>query len=211
VLSLADFFSASQKQRVQKHLVTAAKSDRYALIEVCCIAYSFRGREAALGERWWRRRKRRLTWFSDLKDDSDCRMKCPDPNANWTEASGFSKNSRSESNSDRKPHLRKVEPLKLGFQKPHLQEDPEPLVDVIEEDDAVVVVAGLLGVRKEDLQIHAAHCSLTISLDTSERKYYRELALPAATDPESAVATFKHGVLHVRLKKLIVDAQPLTE
>jgi len=107
--------------------------------------------------------------------------------------------------------LRKAEPLNLDFEKSRLREDPEPLVDVIEEEDAVVVVAGLLGVRKEDLQIHAAHCSLTISLDTSERKYYRELALPAATDPESAIATYKNGVLHVKLKKLTVDAQPITE
>jgi HSP20 family protein len=115
----------------------------------------------------------------------------------------------SSSNND--TSFRKTEPLKISFQKTRLPEDSEPLVDVIEEDNVIVVVAGLLGVRKEDLQIHAAHCSLTISSDTSEHKYYRELALPAATDPESAVATFKNGVLQVRLKKLVVDAQPLTE
>jgi len=115
------------------------------------------------------------------------------------------------SNNEASSHLGKAEPLKVSLQKPRLPEDPEPLVDIIEEDDAIVVVAGLLGVRKEDLQIHAAHCSLTISSDTSEHKYYRELALPAATEPESAVATFKNGVLQIRLKKLAVDAQPLTK
>lgn len=164
-----------------------------------------------MGERWWRRRKRRLTWFSDLKDDPDRRMKYPSPKSNWTEASGFSQNSKPETNANVSSRLRKVEPLKLGFQKPRLQEDPEPLVDVIEEDNEVVVVAGLFGARKEDLQVHVAHCNLTISLDTDEHKYYRELALPAAADPESAVATYKNGVLHVKLKKLTVDAQPLTE
>jgi HSP20 family molecular chaperone IbpA len=115
------------------------------------------------------------------------------------------------SSNNRETSFHKTEPLKLNFQKPRLPEDPEPLVDVIEEDNAIVVVAGLLGVRKEDLQIHAAHCSLTISSDTSEHKYYRELALPAATEPESAVATFKNGVLQVRLKKLVIDAHPLTK
>ncbi len=162
-----------------------------------------------MGERWWRRRKRRLTWFSDLKDGSDRRMKRPDPKSKWTEASGFDKNDNCESD-EHNNTLRKVEPLKLDFQKFHLQEDPEPLVDVIEENEAVVVLAGLFGARKEDLQIYAAHCNLTISLDTAERKYYREFALPAATDPESAIATYKHGVLHVKLKKLAV-AQPLTK
>jgi HSP20 family molecular chaperone IbpA len=159
-----------------------------------------------LSERWWRRRKRRLTWFSDLKDDTDRQARNQNRKPNCPNASDCP-NSKSETNS----HLSKAEPLKVNFQKPRLPEDPEPLVDVIEEHDAIVVVAGLLGVRKEDLQIHAAHCSLTISSDTSEHKYYRELALPAATVPETAVATFKNGVLQVRLKKLVVDAQPLTE
>jgi len=161
-----------------------------------------------LSERWWRRRKRRLTWFSDLKDSdaTDRQVRNQNRKPNCPSASDCP-NSSSEANS----HFDKVEPLKISFQKSRLPEDPEPLVDIIEEDDAIVVVAGLLGVRKEDLQIHAAHCSLTISSETSEHKYYRELALPAATEPETAVATFKNGVLKVRLKKLAVNAQPLTE
>ena len=160
-----------------------------------------------MSERWWRRRKRRLTWFSDLKDDTDRQVRNQNRKSNCPNASDCPNNSKREASS----HLDKVDPLKISFQKPRLPEDPEPLVDIIEEDDSIVVVAGLLGVRKEDLQIHAAHCSLTISSDTSEHKYYRELALPAATEPESAVATYKNGVLQVRLKKLAVDAQPLTE
>jgi HSP20 family molecular chaperone IbpA len=159
-----------------------------------------------LSERWWRRRKRRLTWFSDLKDNTDRQVRNQNRKPNCPNASDCP-----NSNNEASSRLDKVDPSKISFQKPRLPEDPEPLVDVIEEDDAIVVVAGLLGVRKEDLQIHAAHCSLTISSDTSEHKYYRELALPAATEPESAVATFKNGVLHIRLKKLAVDAQPLTE
>ena len=161
-----------------------------------------------MSERWWRRRKRRLTWFSDLKDSDDTDRQVRNQNRKPNCAgSPDCPNSKNEANS----RSVKAEPLKVNFQKPRLPEDPEPLVDVIEEDDAIVVVAGLLRVRKEDLQIHAAHCSLTISSDTSEHKYYRELALPAATEPESAVATYKNGVLQVRLKKLAVDAQPLTE
>ena len=159
-----------------------------------------------MSERWWRRRKRRLTWFSDLKDNTDRQVRNQNRKPNCPNASDCP-----NSNNEASSRLDKVDPLRISFQKPRLPEDPEPLVDVIEEDDAIVVVAGLLGVRKEDLQIHAAHCSLTISSDTSEHKYYRELALPAATEPESAVATFKNGVLHIRLKKLAVDAQPLTE
>jgi HSP20 family molecular chaperone IbpA len=141
-----------------------------------------------------------------LKDDTDRQVRSQNRKSNCPDACDFPSSKR-EAN----PRFHKIEHLKVDFHKSRLPEDPEPLVDVIEEADAIVVVAGLLGVRKEDLQIHAAHCSLTISSDTSEHKYYRELALPAATEPESAVATYKNGVLHIRLKKLAVDAQPLTE
>jgi HSP20 family protein len=91
-----------------------------------------------------------------------------------------------------------------------IHEEPEPLVDVVEEDGTVVIVADLPGMKKEDIQLHATQCSLTISIDTQERKYNKELTLPIDTDPESAVATYKNGVLQVRLKKL-VHAQVVTK
>ncbi|RLI09151.1 Hsp20/alpha crystallin family protein, partial [Candidatus Bathyarchaeota archaeon] len=42
---------------------------------------------------------------------------------------------------------------------------------------------------------------LTISVDTEKRKYFKRLELPAEVDPKSAKASYKNGVLEVRLKK----------
>jgi len=37
--------------------------------------------------------------------------------------------------------------------------------------------------------------------DTAERKYYREVKLPAKVDPKKAKTTYKNGVLEVTLPK----------
>jgi HSP20 family protein len=84
-----------------------------------------------------------------------------------------------------------------------------PLVDVIEEEREVVIVAELPGVKKEDVQIRATKGNVTISVDTVEFKYHKGLALPVETNPGSAVATYKNGVLQIRLKKLTAT-QPFT-
>jgi len=111
---------------------------------------------------------------------------------------------------DSNPRFRKFGTSQPNYYGSEVQEEREPLVDVIEEDREVVIVAELLGVKKEDIQIHATQCNLIISVDTMEHKYYKEVTLPVETDPESAVATYKNGVLQIRLKKL-VDTQLFTK
>ncbi|MCF8884188.1 MAG: archaeal heat shock protein Hsp20 [Nitrososphaerota archaeon] len=82
-----------------------------------------------------------------------------------------------------------------------LTETREPLVDVFEEDDTVKVVAEVPGVEKEDINLNATEDMLIISVKTPQRKYYKEVELPAKVDPNSAKASYKNGVLEVTLKK----------
>jgi HSP20 family protein len=77
----------------------------------------------------------------------------------------------------------------------------EPLTDVIDHDDSITVTAELPGVEKEDVQVYATERQLTVKVDTAQRKYYKEVALPAAVRPESTEATFKNGVLDVTVRK----------
>jgi len=102
---------------------------------------------------------------------------------------------------DGKPVIREfgnVRPTRFG---PRFVEEREPLVDVMEEDDEVVVVAELPGVEKEDIDLSCTERELVISVDTEKRKYYKRLELPTEVDPKSAKASYKNGVLEVRLKK----------
>jgi len=102
---------------------------------------------------------------------------------------------------DGKPVIREfgnVRPTRFG---PRFVEEREPLVDIVEEDDEIVVVAELPGVEKEDIDLSCTERELIISVDTEKRKYYKRLELPAEVDPKSAKASYKNGVLEVRLKK----------
>jgi HSP20 family protein len=88
----------------------------------------------------------------------------------------------------------------------NINEQYEPLVDVIEEERDVVILAGLPWVKKENVQIHATRNNVNISVDTFEFRYHKGFALPVETNPESAVATYKNGVLQIRLKKLVAKS-----
>jgi len=161
-----------------------------------------------LNERWWRRRKK-SPWF-DIYDEFDRLEEMMDEmmrrafETSSKEAKfhrpyvyGFSMSV----GPDGKPVIREFGNVQSSHKGPRIREEREPLVDVMEEDKEVVILAELPGVEKENINLHAAEDHLTISVDTAERKYHKELTLPAMVDPKSAQASYKNGVLEVRLKK----------
>lgn len=83
-----------------------------------------------------------------------------------------------------------------------LREEREPLVDILESEGEIRVVAELPGVEKQDIKLHATEKTLTISVDTEERKYRKKLELPSKVDPSSAKSSYKNGVLEIALKKV---------
>ncbi len=91
-----------------------------------------------------------------------------------------------------------VRPTKLG---PEIREEREPLVDIYSTNGEIKVVAELPGVNKEDIKLHGTEDTLTISVDTEERKYYKEVKLPAKVNPKEARTSYKSGVLEVTLPK----------
>lgn len=91
-----------------------------------------------------------------------------------------------------------IQPSRL---EPRLREEREPLVDIFREKDEIAIVADLPGVEKEDIKLYATEKALTISVGTPQRRYFKELELPEIVDPTSGKATYKNGVLEVRLKK----------
>ena len=106
---------------------------------------------------------------------------------------------------DGKPQIREfgnVKPeTRLGRPTIGVSEKREPLVDIIENDNEITVVAELPGVEKENINLHGTDNSLTISVDMPQRKYHKEVELPANVDPKQAKSSYKNGVLEVTLKK----------
>ena len=101
---------------------------------------------------------------------------------------------------DGKPVIREFGNVKPG-QKPVVSDAREPLVDVIEGDKDIMVIAELPGVEKRDIDLEVVDDSLEIRVDTPQKRYYKSVRLPVEVVGDTADATYNNGVLEVRLKR----------
>jgi HSP20 family protein len=94
----------------------------------------------------------------------------------------------------------------------------EPVIDVFQTREEVVATIELPGVRKENISLKVSPSSLLLQVRQGHREERREqghyeysarfeghsetVSLPAAVDSAKARATYKNGVLEVRVPKL---------
>jgi HSP20 family protein len=121
---------------------------------------------------------------------------------------------------DGKPKIREfgnvkpsLKPEAFGLTRPSfdLKEEREPLVDVIDADGEIKIIAELPGVEKEDIKLHGTESTLTITVDTPKRRYSKETELPAKIDPKKATTKYKNGVLEVTIPKIKEKKKPKGE
>jgi hypothetical protein len=74
-------------------------------------------------------------------------------------------------------------------------------VDVFDEGDHFFVLVELPGVREEDIRVDAGADRLSVAADTAETGYYQEIPLPASVDAQDLSATYRNGILQVRVGK----------
>lgn len=93
----------------------------------------------------------------------------------------------------------------------------QPAVDMYEDDKEIIVKAEIPGVEPKDVDITVTADSISLKGELKEEterredgyiraerrfgQFYRTLPLPAEVRPEEAQATFKNGVLEVRMPK----------
>ncbi len=93
-----------------------------------------------------------------------------------------------------------------------------PKVDLIDREDEIVIRAELPGVNKDDLDVSMTENNVTIRAVTKHEakeekgQYYRRemsrgefqrtLALPGNVDTDKAKATFKDGIMELKLPKI---------
>jgi HSP20 family protein len=113
---------------------------------------------------------------------------------------------------DGKPEIQEFGNIKKGLKgTPQVKEEREPLVDIVETNEDIHVVAELPGVEKTDIKLHGTEDSLTISVDTPNYKYYKEVALPVNVRVKEAKSSYKNGVLEVIIPKAEVSNKPKGE
>jgi HSP20 family protein len=76
------------------------------------------------------------------------------------------------------------------------------LIDIIEDDNKISIVAEFVGFDREDLRIDVKEQKLTLSAEALDRKYHKSLNLPRRVIPSTLCTTYKNGVLEIRLKKV---------
>ena len=113
---------------------------------------------------------------------------------------------------DGKPEIQEFGNIKKSLKgTPQVKEEREPLVDIVETNEDVHVVVELPGVEKSDIKLHGTDDSLTISVDTPQYKYYKEVVLPVKVRVKEANSTYKNGVLEVVLPKAELANKPKGE
>jgi HSP20 family protein len=113
---------------------------------------------------------------------------------------------------DGKPEIQEFGNIKKSLKgTPQVKEEREPLVDIVETNEDVHVVVELPGVEKTDIKLHGTEDSLTISVDTPQYKYFKEVELPVKVRVKEANSTYKNGVLEIVVPKAEASAKPKGE
>jgi HSP20 family protein len=92
-----------------------------------------------------------------------------------------------------------------------------PAVDVLESKDSYLIRAELPGMKREDINLEVKDGTLTLSgerkseklaegveyrhVERSSAKFWRSFSLPETVKPDGIEATYKDGVLEVRVPK----------
>ena len=74
-----------------------------------------------------------------------------------------------------------------------------------QSDDEVFITLDLPGFDKKNLELKVKEDSITINAEQDERKHSSTKKLPCAVDSESAKATYRNGVLDIKVKKAQAD------
>jgi len=101
----------------------------------------------------------------------------------------------------RAPQVRPFGNIHRTEKGPVVDQVREPLVDVFDEGDVLLVIAELPGVGEKDVQIEVHHDVLKLSTATKGRRYAKELQLPCPIDEGTVESAYKNGVLEIRLRK----------
>lgn len=99
------------------------------------------------------------------------------------------------------PVIERFGNIKETPEGPRVEETREPMVDVFEEDDHILIIAEVPGVEEKDVRIDAKEEMVSLNAKGRERKYSKDVKLPSPVDAATLETTYKNGIVEIKLKK----------
>lgn len=82
-----------------------------------------------------------------------------------------------------------------------VQEIREPMVDVFDEPEHLLIVAEVPGITQEDVQLELHDDILVIAAEKGDKKYRKEVLLPASFSSDRMGFSCRNGILEIQLIK----------
>ncbi|MDE1762239.1 MAG: Hsp20/alpha crystallin family protein [Candidatus Micrarchaeota archaeon] len=84
-----------------------------------------------------------------------------------------------------------------------VEKDRQPLVDIIEKEREVVIIAEAPGFEKSEIRIDCTPSVVNITASNSDatRNYFREVGLPSQISSRGIRARYNNGVIEITAKK----------
>jgi HSP20 family protein len=100
-----------------------------------------------------------------------------------------------------KPTVESFGNVRKTAKGPVVDEERQPLVDIFDEKDHILVIIELPGIEEEHISTKVKGDILTLSAANGDRKYYKEVVLPKDVDASTVKSKYKNGVLEIRIGK----------
>lgn len=100
-----------------------------------------------------------------------------------------------------KPVIESFGNIRETAKGPVVEEVREPMVDVFDEQDHILVIAELPGVSENKIKIEVAGDIVNLTASDKDRKYAREILLPGKVKTEAIKTSYNNGILEITLEK----------
>jgi len=100
-----------------------------------------------------------------------------------------------------KPVIESFGNIRETAKGPVVEEVREPIVDVFDEEDHILVIAELPRVSEDKIKIELTGDILNLTASDTDKKYAKEILLPGKVKPQSLETTYQNGILEIKLGK----------
>jgi HSP20 family protein len=100
-----------------------------------------------------------------------------------------------------KPTFQTFGNIKKTPEGPKVEEEREPMTDMFDENDEIIIIAEMPGIEESDLKIDLKGDILDISAERNTRKYHKELLLPILAEKEKMKVKYNNGILEISIEK----------